>query len=303
MPKEGLSRYGRSDILKYEELLRVIEAAAKVGISKVRITGGEPLIRKGIVEFIKQLKQIKDLNDISLTTNGIILAPMAEDIYRAGIRRINISLDSLDGEKYRRITRGGDLQAVLEGIGEVHRLGFSPIKINTVAIKGFNDDEILRFAELAMMKPFQIRFIELMPLGEKTAIGDGNFLSNTVVKDIIKQKYRLELLDNAKMITDGPARIYKLLDGQGEIGFISPLSHRFCAMCNRLRLTSHGWLMSCLLNPERIDLKDALRRDCSQEELIGLIRQAIMVKPGKHELSADVARMKKCRQEMSGIGG
>ncbi len=303
LPKEGLSLMGREDILAYEELLKIVAAAVETGISKIRITGGEPLVRKGIIEFISHLREIEGIKDISLTTNGILLASFAEAIYRAGIKRINISLDSLRKEKYRRITGGGDLDAVLEGIEEARRLGFSPIKINAVVVKGFNDDEILDFAGLAVSEPFQVRFIELMPLGEKTATDNGNYLSNEIVHKTITGKYLLEPLARDDAGTDGPARIYKISGGRGEIGFISPLSHNFCHLCNRLRLTSQGRLLSCLLYPEEIDLKGPLRAGCTGEELAFLIRRAVMVKPVKHQISCDRADLKKCRREMSKIGG
>ena len=165
MPKEGLSQIGHDDILRYEEILRIIRVATGEGITKVRITGGEPLVRRGVAEFIASLRTIPALNDISLTTNGILLEAHAEQLFAAGIRRINISLDSLNADKYARITRGGDIRAVLSGIRKVREAGFDPIKINIVAIKGFNDDEVLDFARLTLSNPYQIRFIELMPLG------------------------------------------------------------------------------------------------------------------------------------------
>ena len=165
MPKEGLSQIGHDDILRYEEILRIIRVATGEGITKVRITGGEPLVRRGVAEFIASLRTIPALNDISLTTNGILLETHAEQLFAAGMRRINISLDSLNAEKYAQITRGGDIHAVLRGIRKVRETGFDPIKINIVAIKGFNDDEVLDFARLTLANPYQIRFIELMPLG------------------------------------------------------------------------------------------------------------------------------------------
>ena len=192
MPKDGLSQIGHNDILRYEEMLRVVRAGVGLGISKVRITGGEPLVRRGVVDFIARLKSIPGLADISLTTNGVLLEQFAEDLFNAGIRRINVSLDSLNKEKYAAITRGGDLNAVLAGIREADRVGFAPIKINTVAIKGFNDDEILTFAAHTIDKPYQIRFIELMPLGHVGGDNHSNYLSNDVVMGIIRQAYPLD---------------------------------------------------------------------------------------------------------------
>lgn len=302
-PKEGSSREGRDDILSFEEIHRVVRLAVGLGITKIRITGGEPLVRKGLVGFIRDLREIEGLTDISLTTNGVLLAPLAAEIHRAGIRRINISLDSLDEAKYARITGGGDLRAVQAGIEEARRLGFDPIKINNVAIRGFNDDEILDFAEMACRNPFQVRFIELMPVGPAGPLGDGNYLSNHVVRGIIEGSYRLEELNSRGPGNAGPARIFRIEGGRGEIGFISPLSHTFCDSCNRLRLTADGSLLSCLLYPDGIDLKGSLRGGCSDEKLGELLKRAIMVKPMQHQASHDPGQVKKCGRHMYRIGG
>lgn len=302
-PKEGLSRGGRDDILSFEEFHRVIRMAVRLGITKVRITGGEPLVRKDLAGFIRNLGEIAGLTDISLTTNGILLAPMAAELRQAGIKRINISLDSLDRGKYARITGGGNLQAVLDGIQEAHRLGFAPIKINNVAIKGFNDDEILDFAGLAREKPFQVRFIELMPFTREGQAQNGNYLSNRIVREVIEGRYDLCGVDRQAENNSGPARIFRLKGGAGEIGFISPLSHLFCDSCNRLRLTSDGTLLSCLLYPNGIDLKKSLRRGCSDEELALCLQEAIIVKPKEHQIGSDDARVKKCGRHMYDIGG
>ena len=210
MPKEGLSLIGHDDILRYEEILKFIRVAVKLGISKIRITGGEPLVRRGIVDFIARLKSIPGLNDISLTTNGIRLEDYAERLYQAGMTRINISLDSLNPKKYAEITRGGDLEAVLRGIDRVYRAGFSPIKINTVAIKGANDDEILDFARLTLDKPFQVRFIEMMALGRTAQNQNNLYLSNDVVMEKINRVYRLESVNGLNSKMDGPARRYRI---------------------------------------------------------------------------------------------
>ena len=220
MPKEGLSQIGHDDILRYEEILRIIRVATREGITKVRITGGEPLVRRGVAEFIASLRTIPALNDISLTTNGILLEAHAEQLFAAGMRRINISLDSLNAEKYARITRGGDIHAVLSGIRKVREIGFAPIKINIVAIKGFNDDEVLDFARLTLAAPYQIRFIELMSLGTAGAENDGRYLANSVIRERIETLGKLEAVNGGLSKTEGPARIYRLAGGAGEIGFI-----------------------------------------------------------------------------------
>lgn len=303
MPKEGLSLIGHDDILRYEEILRIIRVAVGMGIKKVRLTGGEPLIRRGLVEFISSLNKIEALKDISLTTNGILLEAYAERLFNAGLKRINISLDSLNAQKYAQITRGGDLKTVLRGIDEVFRIGFWPIKINIVAIKGFNDDEIIDFAKLTLDKPYQIRFIELMTVGRTGLNYDGKYISSDQIKSCIANSYWLEPVDGITNQNDGPAEMYKIRDGVGKIGFISPLSHKFCFKCNRLRLTSDGQIRSCLLSDEEFDLKQPLRNGCRDEDLMEIINDAIARKPLKHDLSCSEEHIKKCVKSMSSIGG
>jgi cyclic pyranopterin phosphate synthase len=303
MPKEGVSALGHEDVLRYEEILRIVKVAVSLGITKVRITGGEPLVRRGVVNFIASLAQISGLTDISLTTNGILLAPFAVPLFNAGMKRINISLDSLNEAKYARITRGGELHAVLRGIEAVHQAGFYPVKINTVVIKGVNDDEIVDFARLTLHKPYQIRFIELMPMGQAGLDCKDQYLSNDVILERINRVYQLEPCGDEKNTTHGPARMYKIEGGLGEIGFISPISHHFCESCNRLRLTADGHLRACLLQDKDVDLRDALRNGCKEGDLRGLMSGVIAAKPGRHELSYEEHHVKKCAKEMSAIGG
>lgn len=303
MPKEGLSLLGHDDILKYEEISRIVRIAVSMGISKIRITGGEPLVRRGVVDFIASLSATVGLSDISLTTNGTLLEAFAAKLFAGGVKRINISLDSLNAEKYTLITRGGDLSAVLSGIDEVRRIGFSPIKINIVAIKGFNDNEILDFAKLSIDKPYQIRFIEFMELGHAALDHSSQYLSNTLVREIINGIYPLEPVNSKRHKGDGPAKIYRIADGAGEIGFISPLSHQFCHSCNRLRLTADGHLRVCLLSDNEVDLKGPLRDGCSDADLADLIKKAIAKKPINHDLACDEGHIKKCMKDMSSIGG
>ena len=303
MPKEGISLIGRDDILRYEEILRIIRVATGEGITKVRITGGEPLVRQGVASFIASLRAIPALDDISLTTNGILLETHAEELFAAGVRRINISLDSLNADKYARITRGGDVHAVLRGIQKVRETGFYPIKINIVAIKGVNDDEVLDFARLTLANPYQIRFIELMSLGTAGAENDGRYLANSVIRERIETLGKLEAVNGGRTKTEGPARIYRLAGSAGEIGFISPVSRHFCHSCNRLRLTADGHLRACLLSDDETDLKGPLRAGCSDEEIGALIRGVIARKPQRHEIACDEDHVKKCMKEMPAIGG
>jgi cyclic pyranopterin phosphate synthase len=302
-PKEGISLKGHSDILRYEDILRIVTQSVKMGLIKVRLTGGEPLARRGFVEFIASLKKIEGLRDISLTTNGILLEQKAEDIFRAGITRINISLDSLNKEKYFQVTGGGNIDHVLRGIAAAEKAGFAPIKINTVVIRGFNDNEIFDFAGLAMKKPFQVRFIEIMPVSDVNRNQPRDYLPNVKLLDQISERFDLKPVNGKKERSDGPAKIYTIKGGEGELGFINPVSDHFCSTCNRLRLTADGKLRACLLNDSELDLKEALDRKCSDAELAGLIRQAILLKPEKHDLDCSDRHLKKCHRDMSDIGG
>lgn len=303
MPKEGVLALGHHDILRYEEILRVIHAAMKAGVVKVRVTGGEPLIRKGILKFLSSLGSIQGLQDISLTTNGILLEAMAEDIFQAGIRRVNVSLDSLNPGKYEAVTRGGDLRKVLRGIEQADRIGFSPIKINTVAIRGFNDDEILEFARLALEKPYQVRFIELMPLGSAALDHGTKFIAGEDLIARIRQYYALEALEAGRDKWDGPARLFKMKNAAGKIGVISAVSQHFCRTCNRLRLTADGHLRACLLRDGEVDVKGPIRSGCSDDELGLLIDEVIRMKGKGFRETAKGVTVWKCSKAMSAIGG
>lgn len=301
MPKEGVSVLGHEDILRYEEILRVVKASMKIGIVKVRVTGGEPLIRRGVVEFIRELCSL-GLKDAGLTTNGILLEDFAGPLFNAGLRRINISLDSLDPEKYGKITRGGDISRVIRGIRTAHDAGFFPIKINFVVLKGFNEDEILPFVRLTLDKPFQVRFIELMPVGRNARLNEARYLSNDSVMDTISREYTMHPLD-ARGAADGPAYLFKIDGAAGEIGFIHSGSGHICERCNRLRLTADGHLRACLLREGETDIKPALRAGCSDAELEKMIRTAIDRKPAGRPCIEKKPSIKKCGKEMSAIGG
>ncbi len=303
MPAEGITCMRHEEILTYEEIHRIIRISTELGIRKIRITGGEPLVRRGIVDFIASLRAIKELDDISMTTNGILLEDFAEKLYSAGMRRINVSLDSLNAEKYTKITRVGDISAVLKGIEKARETGFSPIKINIVAIKGFNDDEILDFARLTFEMPYQIRFIELMPIGDAGNEIDDRFLSNDFIKKSIETLGKLEHVKENKKGTNGPAEIYRLKGSKGKIGFISAISHKFCSTCNRLRLTADGQLRTCLLSDEETDLKGLLRSGGADSVLKETIIEAIARKPRQHKITFKDNYRKKCVKEMSAIGG
>ncbi|MCF8054605.1 MAG: GTP 3',8-cyclase MoaA [Deltaproteobacteria bacterium] len=302
MPKEGVSLAGHSDILRYEEILRLVKVAVKLGITKIRITGGEPLVRRGIADFVAAVSAIDGVEEISLTTNGILLPRLAQPLFDAGIRRINISMDSLKAARYAQITGGGDLATLWEGIRAAQEAGFTPLKLNTVAIKNFNDDEVLDFAQLAWENDLQVRFIEFMPLGG-TKLGE--FISNDDLQATIMTRYRLQELPPLDNDSRGPAQLFAIEGGKGKIGFISPLSHTFCAHCNRLRLTSFGSLRACLLNDAEVNIREALRGGCSAEELEAIIREVIAQKPREHCLTTSSAGnfWRKCQREMFQIGG
>lgn len=298
VPREEIPWLSHDEILRYEEILRLIRIGAGMGIAKVRITGGEPLVRKGVYDFLIDLNHISGLSDISLTTNGVLLADNIARIRAAGIRRINVSLDTLKRERFKEITGHDQFAQVWRGILTAHEMGLGPIKLNVVALKGINDDELIDFARLSFLYPFHIRFIEHMPIGASgTKIGQ-----HLLAPEI---KARLGSLGTLRPIEkgtyDGPAERYQFNGAMGEVGFIRPLSRHFCARCNRLRLTASGQLRTCLLSDQQVDLKGPLRSGASDSELAEIILNAVRHKPSEHHL-ADGCNGGVSSQ-MSGIGG
>lgn len=288
MPAGGITQKPHCQILSFEQIYKIVKTAAGIGVNKIRITGGEPLVRKDLPCLIEKLKTIKGLSEIALTTNGIYLSEYASWLKKAGLDRINISLDSLVPEKFEMITRGGKLQAVLEGIESVLSAGLVPLKINAVLLKGFNTDEIHAFADLTKEKPIQVRFIEYMSTGFNRLSYDELFFSCKDAKDICGNIGKLIRIDNTYSRT---AEIFRIEGFCGTIGFISPLSEPFCNSCNKLRLTSNGLLRSCLHSSKTINLKDALERGASEENLAKRIKEAAALKPKSHNL-ADYVRKK-----------
>lgn len=269
MPEKGVEKFSHSQIISPERIKEIVESATKLGIKKIRLTGGEPLVRKGIIEIIKQIREVPGVKEICLTTNGVYLEDMAKDLFNAGVDRLNISLDTLDEQKFHYLTRGGHLEDVIKGIKEAQKVGFKNTKINCVLIGGFNDDEIEKFGEFADKHSLILRFIELMPIGESKQFDNKAFVSNRIV---------LEKLPNLKPLSnDGVCQYYKF--GNATIGLISPMSHKFCETCSRIRLTSDGKIKPCLHSKEEIDLNGL-----TGDDLLNKLKQSILVKPKEHHL-------------------
>lgn len=291
MPEDAKGKCPCKQSMSPAEFKEIATAAAELGVKKLRITGGEPLVRHDIVELSRTLAQIPGIEDIAMTTNGTLLGGMAKDLYAAGIHRINISLDTLDAKKYSEITRGGVLADAVSGIKAALDAGMKPVKINTVLIGGFNDDEIEDLAHLTVEYPIDVRFIELMPIGHAAPYGSEAYIANDVV---LRKLPELKAVDSEKGTV---ARLYQLPNAQGRIGLISPLSNHFCSECNRLRLTADGCLKPCLHSSEEISV-----RGLHGDELKKAILAAAEHKPKMHvELSA--TERSASQRSMYRIGG
>ena len=302
MPPEGIAWRPHEQILRYEEIETIVRAAAKLGVSKVRLTGGEPLVRPGIVDLVRMLASVAGVDDLTMTTNGVLLSRYAEALAEAGLRRVNVSLDTLRAQRFHHITRQGRVDDVLAGIEAAHRAGLEPVKINTVVIDGMNEDEVVDFARKTADEGWNVRFIEWMPIGSGQCMGRG-WLNRVVRAEEIRQRIEAALgeLQPAKASTGGgPARYYHLPGARGTIGFITPVSEHFCFRCNRLRLTADGQLRLCLLCDEEIDLRTALRCGADVAQIKALILQGIERKPLQHHLDGCKGPE---RRVMSQIGG
>ncbi|MCF6186786.1 MAG: GTP 3',8-cyclase MoaA [Desulfobulbaceae bacterium] len=302
--KDGhLVKLGQGEILTYEELLRVVRVAVGMGISKLRLTGGEPLVRHNIMHFIDNLAAIDGLDDIRITTNGVLLEKYAQGLIDAGVTKVNISLDTLKRERFADITGVDCFDQVWRGIEKALAVGFSPVKLNMVVMRDINDDELADFAKMSQKMPLQVRFIEFMPIGTSTRWNKDTYITSDEIMGRFKSLG--ELIPLEKKQADGPARVFKLgTDAVGSLGFISPISHHFCDRCNRLRLTSEGRLRSCLLHDEETDLKSVLRAGCSDADIGATLLAAIRNKPKGHQMAE---RLKEegadCHGRMSRIGG
>ncbi len=298
MPEKGLKPFARKDILTNDEILRIVRIAGKYGVRQVRLTGGEPLLRDELISLIAGIKQA-GIQDLSITTNGQRLAGMAGALRKAGLDRVNISLDTLNAERYRDMTRGGDIQKVWEAVAEAEKAGLSPVKINMVPVRGVNDDEVSRFAALTLYKDVHIRFIEFMPIGNRATWNPDAYLSKDEIMERASSAGKLVKLP---FKGGGPSRNYRIEGAQGMIGFISAMSDCFCGSCNRLRLTAIGKLRPCLFSEMTVDIKTPLRNGASEEELENLYRSAVLSKPARHTIQEGVS-LQPALSPMSQIGG
>jgi cyclic pyranopterin phosphate synthase len=299
MPAEGLEWLGRDELLTFEELTRVTSILASMGVEEVRLTGGEPLARKDLPDLVGMLSKIPGVNDLSLTTNGVLLDRFAGPLVDAGLQRLNVSLDSLSHVRFAEITRRDALDKVLAGLEEAERYAeLSPIKVNCVAIRGFTEEEVPALAELARRKPYVVRFIEFMPLDAEERWSGDDVLTGAEIRSLIEEQWPLEEIPAKPSST---ARRFRFADGAGEIGFVNPVSEPFCSSCDRIRLTADGQLRTCLFSRREWDLKTPLREGVSDEELGGLIRWAVRHKELKHKIN-DPGFVRASRS-MSQIGG
>jgi cyclic pyranopterin phosphate synthase len=301
MPPEGIPLFPQEAILRHRELLEILgTVVGPLGIKGVRITGGEPLVRGGVEELVAGLAAIPGLEDVSLTTNGILLAGVARRLKDAGLRRVNVSLDTLDESRYRAICRGGEVAQVFQGIRAAEEAGLSPIKLNMVVIPGLNDDEVERMAALTLAHPWHVRFIEFMPVGNDGLYRASHHLPTVELLRRLMAVYPLQPAEKPYGL--GPARYWRIEGARGLLGFISPLSEHFCYTCNRIRLTADGWARVCLLNDTLgVDVKTPYRAGARGEALTALFRAACAMKPSRHGIAA--GREERFVKTMCQIGG
>jgi GTP 3',8-cyclase len=299
MPAEGLPWLKRDSLLSYEEVARLVALLSSMGVHDVRLTGGEPLVRKELWRLVEMLSGIEAVRDLSLTTNGYLLKTQVDDLVRAGLKRINVSLDSLAPDRFFQLTRRDSLAQVLEGLeaAEAHP-ELRPIKVNVVALKDFTEDEVVRFADFARRTPYVVRFIEFMPLDADRSWSADKVLPNEEIRRLINEVYPLERVGRER---HGTSRRWRFADGQGEIGFISPVTEPFCGDCNRIRLTAEGELRTCLFSMTETDLRGPLRSGATDAELETIIRDAVWRKELKHHVNDE--GFVQPERTMSRIGG
>ena len=279
MPDGPIEWFDRRSILSFEEIYRITAALAVAGVREVRLTGGEPLLRRDLPLLVRMLASIEEIEDLSLTTNGLLLRSLAGPLHEAGVMRFNVHLDSLEEHGFEAMSRRDSLGQVLEGLAELERLGITPIKINVVIVRGVNDHEIPRFGELARRRSCQVRFIEQMPIGGGVPLEPNRFVSGREVRRILEAIHPLVPVGRDR--PSAPATVYRFADGAGDIGFINPVSEPFCAGCDRIRLTADGMIRNCLFARRETDLRSILREGGSDEELMAAIRSDVAAKgPG-----------------------
>ena len=299
MPAEGMPWLPHEQILTYEEIVRIARVAVECGVTGVRLTGGEPTVRPSLIDIVAEIRSLPNTREIAMTTNGLKLGKLARPLKAAGLDRVNISIDSLDPAKFRRITRWGDVRDVLAGIAASEEAGLTPIKLNAVVIRGFNDDDVVDLAALTLDRPWQFRFIEVMPFADVAEFQQATIVTTREMMERIQA--RLGTLTSANGgLLDGEAQMFRLPNARGTVGFISPVSAPFCASCNRVRLTADGTLRLCLLKDGEVDLKTPIRRGANAEDLFEILRAAIWRKPWGHDLADGVIPLNRVMSEIGG---
>ena len=282
MPEGGLPWLRREDILTYEEIASIVAAAATVGVRAIRLTGGEPLVRRDLARLVDSIARIDGIEDIALSTNGLLLAEQLPDLVSAGLRRVNVSLDTLQPQRFEAIARRPGLERVIEGIDAAIAAGLTPVKINCVVMRGQNDDEIEAFAELTRRQAVFVRFIEVMPVHENVELARDGYVSSDEILERVRGVGALE--PSAGPPGNGPARYFAFPGALGAVGVISPLSHDYCERCNRVRLTADGRLRLCLFGDHALDLRTPVRAGAARGELAAVLRSAMLIKPERHHL-------------------
>jgi len=299
MPADNVEFMDRSKLLSFEEIQRVAQIVSRMGINRLRLTGGEPLMRKNLPELIKMLNEVDGIDDIAMTTNAYFLKDQAQSLKEAGLKRLNVSLDALDPDKFRDVNRRDCLQSVLDGLDTARKVGFKSIKINAVAVRNFSETEIMNLIKMGRSDGFEIRFIEFMPLDSDKVWERDKVLFGHEIVEMIKKNYELVPIDNSLEI--GPASEYEFADGKGKLGIITAVSNPFCDHCNRIRMTADGKLRTCLFSTQETNLKELIRSGATDETIIETIKKAVLLKEPGHKINLD--DFERPARAMHAIGG